>query len=405
MARPISRLRKTVFSIIITSVMLAILFVILELGLGTYYSSEESANLMRFDAERGWALRPGDYRLKPIHRFTAFDLHVNELGLRSVKPSEDQQHRTQLVVLGDSFTFARESNTAEMFTQRLQDALDVRRADVEVINAGVPAYGTAQQMLLLDELIAEGIDPKFVLLVFFSNDILDNLCLSYGETSPQTIRPCFGVDEAGRPVLKSAPVGDARYVGDDTLARPQSQSGLGLRSVSVARNLAEGWLQSKPGLVGVLTRVGIEAQVARVPGLLNGWYREDTVARGVPLTAALIREIHRRVTARGGRFAVTMVPSPFQVYAETYVPLLRHSFDGHAIIESFASDITRPQRLVRKICAEAGIPFQDLLPAFSARAATSLFLPRDGHLNGAGHEVAAAQLLAFIDSQNWASIK
>src|SRR5205823_13008159 len=109
--------------------------------------------------------------------------------------------------LGASFTFAVETRTEKMFTRRLQDLLGSRiPGGVDVVNAGVAGYGTAQELLLLRELREEHhIVPKLYVLVFFSNDILDNLCLSYGNLAPQPSRPCFQIDEHGQLVFNHLP--------------------------------------------------------------------------------------------------------------------------------------------------------------------------------------------------------
>ena len=61
-----------------------------------------------------------------------------------------------------------------------------------VLNAGVPGYGTAQELLFMRELLQRHrVRPDLVVLVFFTNDILDNLCLSYANLAPQPSRPCF----------------------------------------------------------------------------------------------------------------------------------------------------------------------------------------------------------------------
>ena len=55
-----------------------------------------------------------------------------------------------------------------------------------------------------------------------------------------------------------------------------------------------------------------------------------------------------------------------------------------------------PQRLVREMCAKAGVPFLDLLPTLLEHRETSLFIPRDGHLTRAGHKLVSEALLPFV---------
>ena len=167
-------------------------------------------------------------------------------------------------------------------------------------------------------------------------------------------------------------------------------------TVALARALGEQWIQQKPGLVQLLGRLGVNVEVPRMPGLLNGWYHDDVVERGVPLTGALIKQIKQEAEAAGSRLVVSMVPSAFQIYPDTYVPLLKRSFEGDPIIDRFVRDVQRPQKFVAEICREADIPFQDLMPTFLEHNAEPLFIPRDGHLTEAGHDLIAPVLFDFV---------
>jgi len=332
--------------------------------------------------------------VRPPIGLGAFPITISDLGLRSHRLPAAPPNSPQLLVLGDSFTFARQIGTEKIFTRQLEERMEARfKIDLDVLNAGVPAYGTAQQLLFIRELLQHHrVRPDLVMLVFFTNDILDNLCLSYVNLAPQPSRPCFtlrndGLYRTQRPRKEIA-------AADDTLV--EAQTGGGLITVALARALGEQWIQTKPGLVQLLGRLGVNVEVPRMPGLLNGWYRDDVIERGVPLTRALIKQIKQEVEAAGGRLVVSMVPSPFQIYPDTYVPLLKRSFEGDPIIDRFVRDMRRPQKFVAEICREAGIPFQDLMSTFLENNAEPLFIPSDGHLTEAGHDLIAPVLFDFV---------
>ena len=394
-ARP-GRLKRLVFFAVMMAMACGISFGMLELALRVYYMDKQSSNWSEFHPLRGWALVPGHYWVKPLQRMSSFPVTINALGLRDLGRPPRPGAKT-VVVLGDSFTFAKETRTEKLFTRQLQDLLDSRFGGVDVLNAGVPGYGTAQQLLFARELRERHhVNGQVYLLVFFTNDILDNLRLSYGNLTPQPIRPGFVVAEDGRPVLQSRPEKrvDAE---DDTLA--ENPGATGLRTVSIAKAVAEEWLQSRPSMVKALGRIGVNTQMARMPAILNGWYRDEVTPRGTVLTRALLRELQADVTSHGGELLVSMVPSPVQVYPDTYVPLLQKSFPGDPIIAQFTAEKDRPERLVRQMCVEAGIPFQDLLTVFRAHNDQSLFIPRDGHLSDAGQDLAARSLFDFVVSR------
>ena len=390
------RLKRIAFFAAMMMMACGVSFGMLELALRVYYTDKQSSNWSEFHPMRGWALIPGHYWVKPLQRLTSFPVNINALGLRDLDLAQRPAADTRIVVLGDSFTFAKETRTEKMFTRQLQDLIDKRVKGVEVMNAGVPGYGTAQQLLFERELRdRHGINGQIYVLVFFTNDILDNLRLSYGNLAPQPLRPGFIVTEDGRPVLDSRP--EKRFDSDDdTLG--ENQNDRGLKTLAIGKAVAEEWLQSKPSMVKVLSRVGIKTKIARMPAILNGWYRDDVTPRGTVLTRALLRQLHDDVKHQGAELLVTMVPSPIQVYPATYVPMLEKSFPGDPVIEKFAADQDRPERLVRQMCDEAGIPFQDLLSVFLEHNDQSLFIPRDGHLNDAGHAVVARRLFDFVVS-------
>src|SRR5262249_36376902 len=159
---------------------------LLEIGLRIYYTDTQSSNWSEFHPMRGWALIPGHYWVKPLQRLTSFPVTINAFGLRDLDATPRARGAARIVVLGDSFTFAKETSTEKMFTRQLQDLLDTRMTGVEVMNAGVPGYGTSQELLFERELHdRHGIDAQMYVLMFFTNDILDNLRLSYGNLAPQ----------------------------------------------------------------------------------------------------------------------------------------------------------------------------------------------------------------------------
>jgi lysophospholipase L1-like esterase len=387
--------RRILFSVLITLIAGGFVLIVLELGVARYYSQEASDNFIRFDPSRGWALISGSYWVKPVHRFSGFNVTIDDRGLRAHSHPYKRRRGGTVVVLGDSFTFARETPTDKLFTQQLQTLLDKGGRDIGVVNAGVPGYGTAQELLLLKQLGEQHrLRADVVILVFFTNDILDNLCLSYGNLIRQRIRPCFAVDATGRAVLQSQPE-KVLERGDDTLVAA-SPGGGGLKSLAVARNMTEAWLQTQPSLVKFLGRVGVDANMTRMPALLNGWYRDDVVRVGTPLTAALIREVDQQVRVSGGRLIVTMVPSPLQVYPETYLQVLRKSFPDEPVVGAFGRQPLRPQELVRDMSRGAQVTFHDLMPFFRSHNGQTLFIPRDGHLNDAGHGLVAEALCQIV---------
>jgi hypothetical protein len=143
------------------------------------------------DPVLGWRLAPSR---EMVFQGAHFAVHVsqNAEGLRDRHyPYAGEAGRRRILVLGDSVVWCWGVEQAACFTEQLEAALP----DTDVINAGVPGYSTAQEMLLYER---EGrkYRPDLVILVVVPNDLTDNL-------DPRG--PRFRVD-GGRLVVTNLPL-------------------------------------------------------------------------------------------------------------------------------------------------------------------------------------------------------
>ncbi len=114
----------------------------------------------------GWALRPGFDGV-----FHGVQTTVNARGYRGrVHPFERTPGRTRIVMLGDSITFGIGVRDSEVFSA----ILEARNSNFEIVNLGIDAYGTDQELLVLEH---EGLRyrPEIVVLnMGIANDVADN---------------------------------------------------------------------------------------------------------------------------------------------------------------------------------------------------------------------------------------
>ncbi len=159
------------------------------------------ASLYTSDPDLGWALRPNaeGWNVSDGKQY----IRINSDGMRDKERSVPKSpHSFRIAVLGDSVTEARQVALEDTFPSRLERQLahcpSMQGRTVEVLNFGVPGYGTAQELLMLRGK-ARKYRPDLVLLEFyFGNDLSDNLReLDY--TKPGG-RPYF-VEKDGRLVL------------------------------------------------------------------------------------------------------------------------------------------------------------------------------------------------------------
>jgi lysophospholipase L1-like esterase len=114
------------------------------------------------------------YRHKSADTTVWFD--INSKGLRA-----DQEYSyskpegtLRIVSLGDSFTAGYEVEVEECFSSVLERELNQAGLRVEVLNAGVSGYSTAEALLYLERELVK-YEPDLVLISFYSNDFVDNI--------------------------------------------------------------------------------------------------------------------------------------------------------------------------------------------------------------------------------------
>lgn len=115
------------------------------------------------DPRLGYRLRPGSVRF--ANREFDTELRINSAGLRD---DEASLVGPELIVLGDSFALGWGVGQEQSFPQRLESLTGLK-----VLNAGVPSYGTARELLLLRSLDLSRV--RAVVVQYFLNDHGENL--------------------------------------------------------------------------------------------------------------------------------------------------------------------------------------------------------------------------------------
>ena len=118
------------------------------------------------DAELGWFPVPNsDVSFTGMRTIR---VRHNSLGLRDIEP--DTTPRPTIAFIGDSFTWGYDAEQNERFTEILRARMPQER----IVNAGVTAYGTDQEYLLLRRLWDRLQPNVVVLMVCVDNDRKDN---------------------------------------------------------------------------------------------------------------------------------------------------------------------------------------------------------------------------------------
>ena len=101
---------------------------------------------------------------------------TNDKGFRNEKnfPYEPAPGKLRILALGDSHTAGYEVAQNETYSAVLEELLLAGRIDAEVINSGISGFGTAEQLVFLEN---EGLKykPDIVIVGFYANDFQDNV--------------------------------------------------------------------------------------------------------------------------------------------------------------------------------------------------------------------------------------
>lgn len=346
-----------------------------------------------FDPQRGWVLKPGQYSYVDLFAFRKFHVSINSLGIRHREISLKVPNGVvRISVLGDSFVFSAPLNAEERFTERLE-RLD---GNLEVVNIGVPGYGTGQEILLLEEMIAKGYEVGAkIVLVFFPNDLQDNLGLDYGSLRRLANRPAFSVNAVGDLEIDPAVPGGAN----------PSAAGFGERSLSY-RFLISALIKiavAHPSTIDVAEWVGGTAlALPRSPGIVAGWYSDGWQGRWRATEDVLRYSVRRMRELTSAEIVLVYVPSPFQT-VEAFRRIIASNAISDERYRALLTDGDRPQRLLRQFAESVGIPLVDLTTALSDGGGTEapLYFPREGHLAERGSQRVARELARVLGARDW----
>jgi lysophospholipase L1-like esterase len=313
---------------------LALALLAFELALRVYAHATHRERGLDFDPYLGWRPRPGLEKVGE-HWSVARPARTNADGFRDAEfaPSK-APGTTRVVALGDSFTFGAEVDDGERWTEALE-RLDPA---VEVLNLGVNAYGTDQEVTLYERRGARYAPDVVVLALFTGNDLED---VRYRRRFHWP-RPYY--------VLAGA---------TPTLRPARASLDVRLRTSSYVGEL----------LYGALER-WIPAQE-----LAPEWREGDTL----PLVRALLARLAERCADGGARCLVLLVhPRERAPYPED-----------------------ERERRVREALEELGIALLDTRALFPRDAvARGLYAP-GGHWSPAGHALVASALHARLAGLGW----
>ena len=399
MRKLLQNLALTFFSILFTLALLEGAARILKLGTGLFWQPDPQLGWVNIPNASGWESCYGECEIR---------VTINSQGLRDREiPYENESGSKRILMLGDSTTAAMQVTLEDTFVKQLESNLNESDGSWEVINGGVNAYGTDNELLFY-RLEGEKYDPDIVFLnMYLANDVYNNhptLELRYGG---QSAKPYFTLNDAGELELQNFPMEDTAtfWTSVGTFLKKNFQLPRFIAQTLALRGDVPGWLQPIIGLFSggrATTQTANEPAESAAEGVNEG---EETAVQTPPrrpdicdpdplpiienawnVTEALILEMQKEVEANGAEFAVLVIPAAPQ--------LVPPQGDG----EEWYCDV--PNDRLTAFLDSAGIPYLDMLPQFREEALAGngpYYFERDFHMNELGHDLASDLLYQFVN--------
>jgi hypothetical protein len=277
------------------------------------------------------------------------DVRINQDGLRGPELRPRTDSAVRILCLGDSMTWGWGVTDDQVYTALLGRQLQTRYpdTDIQMINAGVPFYGTIDEVALLRHRIDE-FDPDIVILTFNAVDDFE-----------QNRRPSIE-----RQVFEDGIVG---YVPDYEWAKGPAWTTLLNRAKHYSHLLR--LLSETVGRI--LMRADILSSLESVSSNFFNDNEAETARR-------LLTEIAVLSELRGAGVVLMYAPEKMQVLAKPSAEL-------------------RAARLVRETAESVSAAFVDLTPASVAHGdVETLFSKAEGWWTVSGHRMIASLLFDEI---------
>jgi lysophospholipase L1-like esterase len=290
------------------------------------------------------------HRLKPNqHAFThSFPLETNSYGLRNGELSLQPSPNTlRILCVGDSLTFGNGVRSQDTYPKQLEALLNSdRQKKYEVINAGVPAYDTWQEIAYLKR-YGWQFKPNLVIIGFYANDIVPR---------PKNIPQI--VDKYGSP-RRAGLVG---FLSDRTI-----------HLFKRSRLLL--FLKDRYGKL--VNRLSPPPEYRHQYSLLNGT-ADESLRRGWREIDDSFAELSN--LSRNYAFDVILVIFPM----------------ADQIVSKYPNAVYPAK--VKEIAHEHNIRFIDMAPVFAENFSGfgSLFIEWDGHPNAKAYNLAAREIARYI---------
>lgn len=372
----------------------------------TFYSVDEYRGYVLTPGIEGWYRKEGESYVR-----------INSDGLRDTEHSKTKPPNTlRIAVVGDSYSEALQVPLEKAFWKltenRLQECSSLGGRRVEIINFGVSGYGTAQELITLEQQVWN-YSPDVVLLAFTTNnDVTDNSRslkktdeIPYFVYRDNKLEPDNSFRTTSNYGWRQSSIGKLGFWLRDHLRFVQlvhqaqySIKGYLARNRTPAAPVAPATssLQSPSESATPASTPPIEtAMRSEDLGIDNLVYREpsDAVWQDAwRVTEGLLTRMRDEVKSKNAKFLIVTLSNGIQVYPD---PAARRNFMARVN----ATDLFYPDKRVKDFGEREGVTVYNLAPELQLYAEqNNVFLHGfgenigNGHWNIEGHRVAGEKL-------------
>lgn len=324
------------------------------------------------DKELGYRLNPGFKALQSLGEYT-YHIAINTDGLRDVQHGEKKGYR--ILGLGDSFTFGTGLELDDTYLSIMERSLNTNVASstpIEIVKAGVPGYGTDQELTYLK---TKGMSykPDMVVVGFcVPNDPDDSI------QEKDTVVDGFLVSQKSAAIVKINPLFEIKAF---------------LRKNVYAYSFIINRLKASP-----ITRKAIsDSKLGKnVFEKELQFYRKDYsehTKEAWEQTYGLIRDLKRLTEGNSIAFSIVLIPTRMQVDDRQRDAVMRQFG-----IRPEDCDVSKPTRIISSFLESEGINYIDLTGFIKERISggRNLYFILDGHWNAEGASTAGNAIASHI---------
>lgn len=296
---------------------------------------------------------------------------INSYGMNDYEYGEKTSNDYRILALGDSFVWgAYGTELDENFLKILEDKLNennkaenAKDKNFQVLKAGVPGYGTDQELLYLKRAGIE-LKPDLILLNFYMNDFDDNLVTGERE-----------VNDKGQLVVKRENKQNILQLSRNFLFNH-------LHSYRLMERTAVNIIGPK---LGSLVGGDIIYNTDAISTIYEVKYSEEALSK-IGKTFALVEEMVLFAKQNDIPLVVVLIPAKFQVYADLQQDIVKENSNIEKVKKY---DFDKPNQMFVAWAEKKDITVINLLPEFTAHNEEKLYWTLNPHWNKQGNRKAA----------------